>query len=155
MFFKNSFYFASNGAAINFLIWTPSLFFLFRLFYLSTRFVSQLESSASIHWLTGLTNFFPSFWLFLMLFWRLEMLVTVHQLHHVSHASQITTSRTIFTERLFGAPNEWVRYSSHAFLIAYHKTLTKKLFTCCPEKVMRRKKEKKKQLERQLQSFSR
>ena len=37
---------------------------------------------------------------------------------------------------------EWVRSWSHAFLIAYHKTLSKKLLAIRLEKVTRRKKEK-------------
>ena len=103
MFFNNSFYIASHGAAVNFLIWTSSLFFFFRLFYLSTQFLSALAiESSAIHWLNGLSNLFLSFWLFLVVFWMLWMLVTVH----VPHASQITTWGTIFTERLFGVFKE-------------------------------------------------
>ena len=37
--FSTSFYIASYGAAIRFLFWTFSLFFFFRLFYLSTQFL--------------------------------------------------------------------------------------------------------------------
>ena len=109
MFFINSFYIASHGA-INFLIWTSSLFFSFRLFTYRLNFsVLTIESSASIHWLTGLTNLFPRFWLFLVLFWMLWMLVNVHKPCHVPHASRKTTTwRTIFTERLFGVSKEWV-----------------------------------------------
>ena len=113
-------------------------------FYLSTRFLSVLtiESSACIHWLTGLTNLFPSFWLFLVLFWMLWILVAVHKPCHVPHTSRITTW-TIYTERLFSVSKEWVRSWSHALLITYHKTLTKKLLAVHPQKVARRKKEKK------------
>ena len=145
-FFNNSFYIALHGAAITFLIWTSSIFFFFRPFYLSSRFFSVLtiESPASIHWLIGLTNLFASFWLFVSwAFWMLWMLVTVHNPCHVPHASRITTWRTIFKERLFSVPKEWVRSWSRAFLIAYHKTLTKMLFAVRPEKVTRRKKRKK------------
>ena len=157
---NNSFYIASHGAAINFLIWTSSLFFFFRLFYLSTRFLSVLtiESSASIHWLTGLNNLLLSLWLFLVLFWMLWMLVTVHKPCHVPHASRITNWRTIFTERLLSGSKEWVRSWSHAFLIADHKTSTKKAFDSPSRKSDEKEKhEKKKQkkLERQLQSFLR
>ena len=144
MFFNNSFYIASHGAAINFLIWTSSLFFFFRLFYLSTRFLSVL--TIAIDWLTGLTNLFPSFWLFLVLFWMLWMLVTVHKPCHVPHASRMKTSRTIFTERLFSVSKQWVRSWSHArWLKSFWKSVQKKW--------REGKKEKKKELERQLQSF--
>ena len=150
MFFSNSFYITSHGAAINFLIWTSSLFFFFRLFYLSTRFLSVLttESSASIHasvhWLTSLTNLISSFWLFLVLFWMLWILVTVDKPCHVPHTPRKTTWRKIFTERLYSVSKRWVRSWSHAFLIAYHKKLPKKLLAVRPEKVTRRKKKKKK-----------
>ena len=80
------------------------------------------------------------------------MLVTVHKPCHVPHASRITTSGKIFTERPFSVSDEWVRSWSHAFLITFDKTLCKKLLVVFPGKVMRRKKRKKK-LERQLQSF--
>ena len=151
MFFINSFYIASHGA-INFLIWTSSLSFSFRLFYLSTQFsVLTIESSASIHWLTGLTNLFPRSWLFLVLFWMLWMLATVHKPCYVPHASRKTTWRTIFMERIFSESKEWVRSWSHAFLMAYDKTLTEKLLAVHSKKVTGSKKEKK--LEKQLQSF--
>ena len=145
MFFNNSFYIASHGAAINFLILTSFLFFFFKLFYLSARFLSVLtiESSASTHWLTGLTNLFPSFWLSLVLFWILWMLVTVHKQCHVPQVSRVTIWRTIFKERLFSLSKKWVRSWSQAFLIAYHKMLAKKLLAVRPEKVTRRKKLKK------------
>ena len=115
--------------------------------------VLTIESSASIHWQTDLTNLFPSFWLFLVFFRMLWMLVTVHKPCHVPHASRITTSGTIFTEKLFSVSKEWVRPWSHAFLITYDKTLTKKLLVVSPEKLTRRKKRKK--LERQLRSILR
>ena len=100
-------------------------FFFFRLFYLSTRFISVLTfTSFAIHWLTC---FRVSSGLFLVLFWMLWMLVTVHKLCHVPHASRITTCGTIFTERHFSVSKEWVRSWSHAFLITSHKTLIKKL----------------------------
>ena len=102
-----------------------------------------IEPSTCIHWLTGLTKLFPSFWLFLVLFWMLWIMVTVHKPCHVTHKSRITTWRKLFMERPFSVSNEWVRSWSHAYLIAYHKTLTKKLLAVCPEKVTRRKKEKK------------
>ena len=110
----------------------------------SISLLLMIESSASIHWQTGLTNLFPSFLLFLVLFWMLRMLVTVHKPCCVPHASRTTTSGTIFTERLFSVSKEWVRSWSHAFLITYDKTLTKKLLAVRPEKVTRRKKRSKK-----------
>ena len=126
MFFNNSFCITSHGAAINFLIWTSSLSFFFRLFYLSTRFISVLTlKSSAIHWLTC---FRVSSGLFLVLFWMLWMLVTMHKLCHVPHTSRITSCWTIFMERHFSVSKEWVRSWSHAFLITYHKTLIKKLF---------------------------
>ena len=151
MFFNNSFYIASHGAAINFLIWTSSPFFFFRFFYLSTWFLSILTiESSDIHWLTGLTKFFPSFWLFLVLFWMLWMLVTVFKPCHMPHASQITTWGTLFTERLFSVSKEWVRSWSHTSLIIYDKTFAKKLKAVCPKSCWEGEKEKEK--ERQLQS---
>ena len=144
MFFNNSFYIASYGAAINFLIWTSSLFFLCRLFYLSTRFLSALTiESSAIHWLTELTNLFPSFWLFLTLFWTLWMLVTVHKPYHVPHASRITIWGTIFMEIHFSVSKEWARSWSNAFLITYDKMFIKDLLAVRPVKVTRRKKRKK------------
>ena len=110
----------------------------------SISLLLMIESSASIHWQTGLTNLFPSFLLFLVLFWMLWMLVTVYKPCCVPHASRTTTSGTIFTERLFSVSKEWVRSWSHAFLITYDKTLTKKLLAVRPEKVTRRKKRSKK-----------
>ena len=95
------------------------------------------------HSLTGLTTLFSSFWFFLVLFWMLWILVAVHKLSHVTHASRKTTSRTIFKERLFSVSKEWVSSWSHAFLITYHKTLAKKLLAVRLEKVTRRKKRKK------------
>ena len=138
MFLNNSFYIASHGAAINFLIWTSSLFFFFRLFYLSTRFISVLTlKSSAIHWLTC---FRVSSGLFLVLFWMLWMLVTMHKLYHVP---QITTCGTIFMERHFSVSKEWVRSWSHAFLITYHKMLTKKFFGSPSRKSDEKEKKKK------------
>ena len=147
MIFNNSFYIAPHGAAINFLIWTSSLSFLFRHFYLSTRFLFVLiVGSSAIHWLT----WFPSFWLFLVLLWMLWMLVTLHKPCHVPHASQITTW-TLFMERPFSVSKEWVKSWSHAFLITYPKTFPKKLKAERPKSCREGDKEK----ERQLQSVMR
>ena len=142
MFFNNSFYIASHGAAINFLIWTSSLFFFFRLFYLSTRFISVLTlKSSAIHWLTC---FRVSSGLFLVLFGMVWMLVTVHKLCHVPHASRITACGTIFIERHFSVSKEWVRSWSHSFLITYYKTLIKKLFGGTSRKSDEKEKKKRK-----------
>ena len=78
-----------------------------------------------IHWLTC---FRVSCELFLVLFWMVWMVITVHMLCHVPHTSRITTWGTIFTERHFNVFKEWVRSWSHVFLITYQKTFTKKLF---------------------------
>ena len=115
-------------------------------FYLSTRFLSVLtiESSARTIWLTSLSNLFPSFWLFLVLFWMLWMLVTAPKPCHVPHLSRITTSRTIFLERPFRVSKEWVKSWSHtSSLITYDKIFIIKLLAVRPEKVKRGKKRKK------------
>ena len=137
MFFNNSFYIASFGVAINFLIWTS--FLLFKLFYLSTWFLC-FDHWMICHSLTNWpVNLFLNFWLFLVLFWMFWM----HKSCCVPHVSQITNWGTIFTKRLYSVSKEWVRSWSQAFLITYDKTLTKKLLAFHPEKVMRRKKIKK------------
>ena len=120
MFFSNSFYIASRGAAI---------FFYFRLFSLSTRFLSLF--------IIELLNLLPFIWM-------LWMLVTVHEPCYLPHASRITTWGTIFTEILFSVSKELVRSWSHVFVITYGKTFTKKLLAVRPEKVTKRKKRKKK-----------
>ena len=140
MFFNNSFYIASHGAAISFLIWTSSLFFFFRPLYLSTRFLcfdhwTFYHSLTKLAWLTC----FRVSGCFLWFFWMLWMLLTVHKLCHVPHGSRILTRGTIFTERLFSVSKGWVRSWSHAFFINYDKTLTNSFR---PEEVTRRKKTK-------------
>ena len=99
-----------------------------------------------------LANLFPSFWLFLVLFWMLWMLVTVFKPCHVLHASRIMTSETLFMEK-FSVSKESVRSWSHASLIIYHKTFAKKLKAVRPKSCREREKEKEK--ERQLQSVMR
>ena len=142
MFFNNFFYIASHGAAINFLLWTLSLFIVFELFYLSTRFFSvlTLESSA-IHWVTSfrVSNCFFFFFFFRML-WTLG---TVRKLFHLPYASRITISESTFTERLFSVSKEWIRSWSHTFLITYDKTLTNRLLAVRLEKETGSKKIKK------------
>ena len=141
MFFNNSFYISSHGTAINFLIWTSSLFFFFWLFYFPTRFISVLSlKSSAIHWLTC---FGVSSGMFLVLFWMLWMLVNVHKLCHVPHASRITTCGTIFMWRHFSVLKEWVRSWSHTFFITYHEKLIKKLFGGTSRKSDKNEKKKK------------
>ena len=138
MFLNNRFYIASHGAASNFLIWTSSLFFFIRLFYLSTRFISVLTlKSSTIYWLTC---FRVSSGLFPVLFWMLWMLITVHKLCHVPDALQITNWETIFMERHFCVSKEWVGSWSYAFLITYHKRWLKSFSAVRPGKLTRRKK---------------
>ena len=142
MFFNNSFYISSYGAEINFLIRRSSLFFSFRLFYLSIRFMSVLTlKSSAIH---RLTCFQISSGLFLVIIWMLWMLVTMHKLCRVTGALQITTCGTIFMERHFSVFKEWIRSWSHAFLVTYHKNLIKKLFEGTSRKSDEKEKKKKK-----------
>ena len=93
MIFNNSFYVASHGAAINFLI---SIVLRINSIYLCFD-----HGIFAIHLLTGLTSLFPSFWLFFVLFWMLWMLVTMDKPFHVPHATRIATWETFFTERIF------------------------------------------------------
>ena len=120
MFFNSSFYIASHGTVFtcNFLC------------------ASTLESSA-IYQLSA------QFWQVLLLSWMLSVLVTVHKPCHVSRASRITTSGTIFTEICFGVSKEWFKSWSHVLLIKV-KTMAKNFLAVRPEKVTRRKKRKKK-----------
>ena len=140
MFFSNSFYIASHGAAMKFLIWTSFLFFFFLQTFL-------LMNSIFLVWPLNFlpsTNLFPSSWLIFVLFLTLWILVTVHKLCHVPYAWWITTWGTIFIEITFSASLECVRSWSHAFFITYDKMFTKKLLVVCLEKVTRRKKIKNK-----------
>ena len=125
MFLNNSFYIASHGATMNLLVWTSSVFFFFRVFYLSTQFISILTlKSSAIRWLIC---FRVSSRLFFVFFWMLWMLVTVYMCH-VPYASQVSACRTIFTERRFSVSKKWIRSWSQAFLITFHKTFTIKFF---------------------------
>ena len=144
--FNNSFYIVLHEATINFLFWTS--FFFFILFYLSTRFLSVLTLESSAIWSTSYlyTCFRVSggwFWLFLVLFWMLWMLVTVHKMRNVPQASKITTTGTVFTEIFFDVSKEWVSSWSHVLSITKVKTLAKKLLAVRPEKRKGRKKRKK------------
>ena len=72
------------------------------------------------------------------------MLVTVHKLCHVPHASRITTWATIFTERLFSVSKEWVRSWSLVSLITYYKKFAEKLLAIRSKKGREGKMKKKK-----------
>ena len=90
-------------------------------------------------------NLSPSFFLFLLLFWMLEMLITVNKPYHVPHSSWITTSALIFTETCLGVSKEWVRFSSHAFLKTNEKTFSKNFWQSVQKKdrgVQKKRKEK-------------
>ena len=140
MFFNNSFWISSHGAAINFLIWTFSLssdFFTNQLDFS----VLSMESSAIY---CPITNLFPSFWLFLVLFWRLWMLGTVFKPCHVPHASRITTLEILFMERRFSVSKELVRSWSHVSLIVHRKQLLQRLRQSVQNPVEKEKKKKKK-----------
>ena len=95
-----------------------------------------------------LAKLFPSFWLFLVLFWMLWMLVTVFKACHVSRASQITTWGTLFTTKLLSVSKEWVRSWSQTSLIIYYQTFANKLKAVRPKSFQEGEKEKEK--ERQL-----
>ena len=139
MFFNNSFWISSHGAAINFLIWTFSLssdFFTNQLDFS----VLSMESSAIY---CPITNLFPSFWLFLVLFWRLWMLGTVFKPCHVPHVSRITTLEILFAERCFSVSKELVRSWSHVSLIVHRKQLLKSLRQSVQNPVEKEKKKKK------------
>ena len=145
MFFNNSFYNSSHGAAINVLIWT---FFFLQTFLLINSISLCFDPWIFCH---PLTNLLPSFWLFLVLFWVLWMLVTMFKPSHVPHASRITTSGTLFMERPFSVFKEWVSSWSHASLIVYDKTFPKKLQAVHPKYCWEGEKEKKR---KQLHSIT-
>ena len=120
--FSNSFYIASHGAAINFLL--ISLFFLPIFLLIKYQFISTLAFESSAIYKLG--------WFWCSEFWLLRI-----NLCHVRHTSQITTCGTIFWEIFF------VRSWAHAFLITNIETFGKKLLAVRPEKRTRRKLEKK------------
>ena len=127
MFCNNSFYIASHGAAISFLIWTSPLFFF------SDLFTYQLD--LTFFWPLNLlpsTCFPVSSGLFLVLW----MLVTVHK---------IRVANNNLWNNIYGKPFWCVR----GVLINYHRTFIKKLFGGTSSKSDEKK------LECQLQSFLR
>ena len=93
----------SHYVSINFFFWTPFLLFFSRNFYWSTRFLCLLTSlSLTQSWIFSVTFCLVSEFLFFVLFWMLWILVTVNKLKnptcHGSHASQITSSKTLFAQ---------------------------------------------------------
>ena len=82
--------------------------------YGNCKFNRNVQSKCLICSHYPLAMFFPILWLFLVLFWMLWMLATVHKPCHLTRASRITTSRTLFTEKFFSVSKEWVRSCSHA-----------------------------------------
>ena len=110
MFFNNSFYIASHGAAINLFFWTSPLFLFSRPFYLSTQFLCfdpYIFCHLLVVHITCFRVFSSRFWQFLVLF-----LDPVHagyhafKLCHVPQESWITTSGTTFTGICFGVSKE-------------------------------------------------
>ena len=126
-------------------IWSSNLLRIFSFLFLPTCLLIKSISLFFDTWIFChlLANLFPSFWLFLVLFWMLWMLVTIHKSCHVPHTSWIVTLGVIFTKILFGVFKEWLRSWSHAFWITNLETLAKKILPAHPEKVARRKKKKK------------
>ena len=84
-----------------------------------------------------------SIFLFLVLFWILEMLITVNKPNLVPSLSWITTSELIFAEICLDVSKEWVRSWSHYFLIINRKTLSIKILAVRQEIETRRTKRKK------------
>ena len=117
------------------------LFFFFRLFYLSTRFLFVLILEFPV--IYQLANLFSNFWLFLVLFWMLWMLVTVNKRCHESHAPRIATWETIFTETFFVVLKEWARSWSHTSVVTNVKMLAKKFLSVRPKTTLRIRKRKK------------
>lgn len=77
------------------------LFFFWRLYQLD---ISVLTLDFFSHLVA---NLFPSFCPFVVLFWMLQMLVTMSKWCHVPHALPVTTWRTVFLETFFvSARNE-------------------------------------------------
>ena len=132
--------------------WSSNQLFILNIFsflFLQTFLLINSISLSFDPWIFShlLGNLFRSFWQFLMLFWMLRMLITMHKPCNVSHASQLTTSGTILTEIFFSVSKEWFRYWSHAFLKINIKILAEKLLAVHPEKGTRRKKRKKTRME--------
>ena len=128
-----------------FFTWSSNQLLNLNIFSFFRIFTYELDFSGlpSTGWLA---NLFPSFWLFLVLFWMLWMLVTVFKACHVSHASQITTWGTLFTTKLLSVSKEWVRSWSHTSLIIYYQTFANKLKAVRPKLFQEGEKEKERQL---------
>ena len=116
MSFNKSFYIASHGIAIYFLLWTSSLFFFLQTFLLiNSTFLCFDLLSSSYYLATCVTCFRVSgacFWPFLVHFWLLWILVTVHEPCLVPHASRITAWGTIFREIFLVCPRNGSDLSS-------------------------------------------
>ena len=125
-----------------FFTWSSNQLLNLNIFSFFRIFTYELDFSvlSSTGWLA---NLFPSFWLFLVLFWMLWMLATILIPCHVPHALRITTWGTLFTERLFIVSKEWIRSWSQASLIIYHKTFTKNLRQSVQNTAEEEKKKKK------------
>ena len=106
-FFNKSFYISSHGSAIDFVIWTSSLFLQTFLFINSISFYFE-------HWICHpLANLFPSFWLFLVLFWTQWMLVDTFKAYHVSSACRMITWGTLFTKKLYSVSKFCININSN------------------------------------------
>ena len=128
--------------------WSNNQFIFLNIFsflFLQTFLLISSISLCFDYWIFCclLANLFPIVWLFLVLFWMLWILVTVHKPCHVPPASRITTWGKMFKKIFLGMSKEWLRSRSHSSLITNLKTLAKKILEVRPEHWTRRKKEKK------------
>ena len=137
---QQQFLYRFTWSSNQFLFWTPFLSFFFFFFWLQILLFINSISLCFDHLLAKL---FPSFRLFLVLFWILWTLVFMEKSCHVPRASWLTTSGTIFREIFFGVSKEWVRSWSHTVLISNLKTLAKNLLAVHLAKGTRRKKRRK------------
>ena len=136
----------SPCVSINFFFWTSFSFF-FRLFYLSSQFLSFEP------WIFCVTFHLIFEFLIFVYFPMLWMLVIVNKVKYMAlhrwHASQITSSKILFTQSLFRVSNEISPILVSHFL---GNNLLRELLAVRPKKQAKRKGVGKK-LERQLQSF--
>lgn len=63
---------------------------------------------------------------------------------HGSHASQITSLKTLVTKNFFDMSNEYIWSWSHAFWVMNHGIFIKKLLAISPKALMRRRKRRRK-----------
>ena len=136
----------SPCVSINFFFWTSFSFF-FRLFYLSSQFLSFEP------WIFCVTFHLIFKFLIFVYFPMLWMLVIVNKVKYMAlhrwHASQITSSKILFTQSLFRVSNEISPIFVSHFL---GNNLLRELLAVRPKKQAKRKGVGK-NLERQLQSF--